>query len=297
MNLDAIVTILVGILRVHTLCQRRKGIGQTAIFLQFLTFLGFQFTLAGNVFQSLVYIDITSGLIQQSATSIKASLNIANHLSYSRELDNGLTKLLTIASIGNRFIICGLRKTNRLSCNTQASTIHQGHNVLDQSKLAIATKFTLGILINKFAGWTSMNTEFVLDTAHIDSAIAFVIDKHRQTTTITRASFRAGKNEVNVGVTIGDKAFRAIQTPAIVLFIIGCLKHHALQVTTSIGFSEIHRHGLACTNTRNILPTLFFIAKAIEGLDAVLQTPNVLEASIASRNDFISGSINGYRHV
>ena len=53
-NLDTVVSILVGVFGVHTFCQRCEGIGQFGIFLLFLTFFRSQFAFAGDVVQCLV---------------------------------------------------------------------------------------------------------------------------------------------------------------------------------------------------------------------------------------------------
>ena len=45
-NADAVVGVLVGILRSHTLAQRCEGIGQTAVFLHLLALLGSELTFA-----------------------------------------------------------------------------------------------------------------------------------------------------------------------------------------------------------------------------------------------------------
>ena len=75
MNLNGIVGILVGILGVHTLCQRSEGVSQTCIFLLLSTLLGSEFALAGNVVESLVDIHIACCLIENGATGIELGLH------------------------------------------------------------------------------------------------------------------------------------------------------------------------------------------------------------------------------
>ena len=53
-NLDAVVSVLVGIFGVHTFGQRSERIGQFGIFLLFLTFFRGQFAFAGDIVQCLV---------------------------------------------------------------------------------------------------------------------------------------------------------------------------------------------------------------------------------------------------
>ena len=75
MNLNGIVGILVGILGVHTLCQRCEGIGKAGVFLLLGALLGSELALAGDVVESLVDIHIACCLIENGATGIELGLH------------------------------------------------------------------------------------------------------------------------------------------------------------------------------------------------------------------------------
>ena len=108
-----------------------------------------------------------------------------------------------------------------------------------------------------------MDAQFVFNAAHIHTAIAFVIDKHRQTTTIGSTFFRACQNKVNVSIAIGDEAFHAVEQPATLFFRIGGFEHHALEVATRIGFCQVHRHSSPFSHARNEARVLILVAKFV----------------------------------
>ena len=97
---DGIVSILVGILRVHTLGQRREGIGQAGVLLEFLTLLGSELAVTLNVFECFVDVDVTSRLIQERTTGIQLGLHRSQHIIDSGEVDDLLTELGTLLGIG-----------------------------------------------------------------------------------------------------------------------------------------------------------------------------------------------------
>ena len=112
MYLNTIVCILVSIFRVHTFCQWSKAVGQFCIAFLFLTFFRSQLAFTSDIIQSFIDIYIARSLIQQSTTSIKFCLDGSQHIVYSRELDNGFTKLLTVFCISQSLIVCSLAQTN-----------------------------------------------------------------------------------------------------------------------------------------------------------------------------------------
>ena len=73
--------------------------------------------------------------------------------------------------------------------------------------------------------------------------------------------------------------------------------HHALQVGTGIGFRQVHGHRLAGAHARNETGTLVLVAEFIQGLDAVLQGPDVLETGVRRGDHFVDGTCRGLREV
>ena len=133
MDLDTVVGVLVGILRVHTLCQRCERVSQLSETLLLLTLLRCQFTLTSDVVQRFVNIHVTRSLIEQRTTRIKLRLHQGQHIIDSRELDDRLTELLTLLGIGQSLVVSRLAQTYRLRGDTQTGTVHQGHHILDQT--------------------------------------------------------------------------------------------------------------------------------------------------------------------
>ena len=165
------------------------------------------------------------------------------------------------------------------------SAVHEGHHVLDEAELAAATEFSLRVLVDKFAGRASVDAELVLDAAHVHATVALVVDEHGKAAAVVGAFFGAGEHQVDVAVAVGDEALHTVQTPAASLLVIGGLEHHTLQVAAGIRFGEVHRHGLAGADARDVFLALLLGAKLIEGVDATLQTPDVLETGIGGRDD------------
>ena len=139
MNLYGVISVLVGVFRVHTLCQRRKGIGQTHVFLLFGTFFGCKFTFACDVVECLVDVYIACRLVENATSCIQLSLHTREHIVHSGEVDDVRFKLSTFASVVQSFGIGGLRHANALCGDTQTGTVHQCHHVLDEAQTRFAT--------------------------------------------------------------------------------------------------------------------------------------------------------------
>ena len=111
------------------------------------------------------------------------------------------------------------------------------------------------------------------------------------------AFFRASQYQVQVGVSVGDETLHTVQAPALVGFIVSSFQHDALQVTTGIGFGQVHRHGFAGTDTWDETAVLVFVSEFVEGFDTVLQRPDVSEARIGLCHDFGAHGVGGNREV
>ena len=125
-----------------------------------------------------------------------------------------------------------------------------------------------------------MNAQFVLYVTYSYATLTLVIDKHRQSATVSCALFRTSENEVYVRVSIGNEALHAVQQPTFVFFRVSGFQHNALQVGTGIGFGKVHRHCFSTANAWYILLSLLFITEFIERFNAILQAPNILKACV-----------------
>ena len=89
----------------------------------------------------------------------------------------------------------------------------------------------------------------------------------------------------------------AHKVPALVSFAVGGLEHHALQVGTCIRFGQVHGHRFAGADARDKAGTLVFVAELVQGLDTVLQGPDVLETGVCRGDHFVDGRVGGNRKV
>ena len=178
MDRDRVVGCLVSIFRVDTLCQWCESISKASVLLHLLTLLRGELLVTCDIFQCLIDIYVACCLIQERTTSIEFRLHTREHIVDSREVDNLLTELCTILSVSQSLVVSLLLKTDRLCCDTKTSTIHQCHYVLDKTHADVTTEFCLCILVNKFAGRRTMDTEFMLDMTYVNTAITLVIDEH-----------------------------------------------------------------------------------------------------------------------
>ena len=137
----------------------------------------------------------------------------------------------------------------------------------------------------------------MFDTAYINTALTFVIDEHRQTTTISGSFFRTGKYQMDICVAVGDETFHTVQQPASVFFAVSCFQHHCLKVGTGIRFGEVHRHRFALAYARDETAVLVGITEFIQCFDTVLQRPDVSETCIGSGNDFSTHGVRSDREV
>ena len=131
-----------------------------------------------------------------------------------------------------------------------------------------------------------MDTELVLDVAHVHTTVPLVVDEHRKSAAVTGAFLRAGKHEMYVGVTVGDETLHTVESPAILLLVESGLEHHPLKVGACIRLGEVHRHRFTGAYARNVLLALFLASELVESVYAALERPDVLEAGIGCGNHF-----------
>ena len=122
--------------------------------------------------------------------------------------------------------------------------------------------------------------------AHVHAALALVVDKHGEAAAVLRAFLGAGQDEVDVRVAVGDESLHAVQAPAVFFLVVGSFEHHTLQIAAGIRLGEVHRHGFALADARDVLLALLFAAELIERVDARLEGPDVLETGIGGGDDF-----------
>ncbi len=140
-------------------------------------------------------------------------------------------------------------------------------------------------LNTELASGRAFDTHLVLDTANGNATVALVVDKHREASAVMSSFLRAGKNEMNIGIAVGDETFYSVETPCAVR-LLGRFKHYRLKVGAGVGLGEVHRHGLAGAYAGNITLLLVIVGKFVDGLGAVLQTPEGLETCIGATYDF-----------
>ena len=107
-NLDGVVSVLVAIFRVHALGEWRERIGQFAEVLLFHALLRREFAFAGDVVKRLVDVNVAGALIKQCAAGVELGFHEGQHVVNGGEIDDGFAKLLTVAGIGQTFVVGGL---------------------------------------------------------------------------------------------------------------------------------------------------------------------------------------------
>ena len=240
MDRDGIVGGLVGVFGVDTLCQGCERIGQTGIFLHLLAFLRCELLVTRNVFQCFVEVDVACRLIQKGTAGIEFRLHAGEHIVDSRERDDLLSELCALLGVCQSFVVGLLLDTDRLCGDAETRAVHQCHHVLDEAHACVAAELCLRILIDQFAGRRAVDAEFVFDVAHVNASVALVIDEHGQSASVTCTLFRTCKDEVDVGISVGDETLHAVQSPAVFLFVEGGLEHDTLEVGSCIRLSEVH---------------------------------------------------------
>ena len=183
--------------------------------------------------------------------------------------------------------VSGLAKSYGLCADAQTRGVHQRHHVLDEAHLAVADQLRRGIGEDQLARRRALDTELVLDAAHLHPAVALVVDEHRKTAGVGRTLFGTRQDERNLPVTVRDEALHTVQQPRLTLLRPRGLEHHRTQVGTGIGLREIHRAGRTRRNPRQELLLLLLRGELVERLGAVLQAPDVLEARIGARDHLV----------
>ena len=297
MNLDGIVGQLIGILRRKELQQRREAIGQSIVELHLLTLLTLQRALLADGCQCLVNLDKTGRLVEQRAHGLRLGLHLLQELGHGRKADDRLAKLLTLTGILHRLAVGRLTRTDRLCTNTQTGSIHQRHDIFDQTHPTISDQFGRCILIDQFTRRRALNTQLMLDTTHLHAAIALVIDKHRQTACIGRTLLRACQHQRQIAVTIRNEAFHAVEQPTSALLGPRSLQHHGTQIRSGIRLGQGHRPGSTLDRHGEVFGLLLLRAKLIERLGTILQSPDILETGIGTGDHLIDHDRTQQRQV
>ena len=201
------------------------------------------------------------------------------------------------AGKGQAFVVGFLLHADALGGDAEAGAVHQGHNIFDEAHLAVTAEFGLGVLVGELAGGAAVDAELVLDVAHIDAAVALVVDEHGEAAAVLCALLAAGEHKVDVAIAVGDEALHAVEAPAVLLLVEGGLEHDALQVGAGIGLGEVHAHGLAGADAGDVFLALLLAAELVEGVDAALQAPDVLEAGVGGADDFAHHAEDDVRQV
>ena len=210
-HLDAVVAVQVGVFGVHALGKRSACRGELRVKLEFSLFFVGELAFTFDVFEALVDIHVTGCLVKEGAAGIKAGLDVGEHFVDSREVHDSLTELLTVLGVGEGFVVGSLADAHGLCGNAETGAVHEGHHVLDETELAAAAEFCLGVLVDKFASRASVNTELVFDAANVHATVTLVVDEHRKAAGVVGAFFGAGEHQVNVGVAVRDEALHAVR--------------------------------------------------------------------------------------
>ena len=70
MNLQRIIRVLVAILRIHALGERRQRVGQLSVGFHFSALLGGEFSFTGDVFEHFINVYRTGTMIEQRTAGI-----------------------------------------------------------------------------------------------------------------------------------------------------------------------------------------------------------------------------------
>ena len=210
-NLDAVVSVQVGVFGVHALGKRSACRGESRVELEFSLFFVGELAFTFDVFEALVDIHVAGCLVKEGAAGIKAGFDVGKHFVDGREVDDGLAELLTVLGVGEGFVVGGLADAHGLCGNAETGTVHEGHHVLDETELAAAAEFCLGVLVDKFASRASVDAELVFDAADVHATVTLVVDEHGKAAGVVRAVFGAGEHQVNIGVAVRDEALHAVK--------------------------------------------------------------------------------------
>lgn len=116
-HLDAVVGVQVGVFGVHTLGERSAGAGELVVKLHLGLFFVGQLAFAFDVFETLVHVHVAGGLVQECAASVKASLDVGNHLVHGREVHDFGVELLAVLGVGEGFVVGHLADAHGLCGN------------------------------------------------------------------------------------------------------------------------------------------------------------------------------------
>ena len=286
-DLDSVVGLLIGVLRREELDKRREAVGKAVVELHLLTLLAFERTFVRDMAVLLVNLDEARGFVQQRADALQFGFHVGEHLRNGGEADDRLAELLALVGVFEGFAVGGLAETHRLGADAQTGGVHQRHHVFDKAHLAVADQLRRSIGEDQLARRRSLDTHLVFDTAHLDAAVALVVDQHRQTAGVGRALFGAGQHQRNVAVAVGDETLHAVEQPRLLLLGPRGLEHHSAQIRSGVRLGEVHGAGSARGNPRQEFGLDLLRSELVERLGAVLKAPDVLEAGVGARHHFV----------
>ena len=279
-DLDAVVGTTVGELAGVEFDERGEDVGDT----------GGRLRASGEV-------DITSRLIHEATGTIGAGPHLAEEILDSDELVDGVTELLAGGGVSLSLAAGTLTESNRLGADAKACTIHKRHDILDKTQAAFAHNLAGGVGELEFSGRAALDTHLVFDAADRHATVSLVEDEVAKTTAVVGTLLAAGEDEVEVGVAVGDEALDTIEAPAFGFFIPGSLEADRLEVGASVGLGEVHRAGSALIDAGEIFVFEFLVGELLDGVGAVLETPDGGEAHVGASDDFGSHDSGDAREV
>ena len=286
-NLDRVVGHLIGVLGREEFQQRREAVGQFVVVFHLLALLRFERTLVRDMSVLLVDLHETGRLVEQRTHALRLGLHVRQHLRNRGEADNVLAELRTLVGVFQRFAVGRFAQPHRLRADTQTGGVHQRHHIFDEAHLTVADQLCRSVGEDQLARGRALDSELVLDAAHLHAAVALVVDEHRQAAGVGRTLLGTSQHQRYVAVAVGDETLHAVQEPCALLLRPRGLQHHGSQIRTGVRLREVHRTGRTGRNPRQVLLFKLLRGELVERLGAVLQAPDILEAGIGARHHLV----------
>ena len=296
-DLDAVVGALVGVFTGHQFGERREAVGITQGGFHGLTLFGSEGADFGETVIAVGEVHLTCCLVEERTHGVGFGAHGVEDVLDGNHLVDGFTELFAGGSIVYGFAAGGFAETDSLGTDAETGTIHEGHGVFDKSQTTFANQLAGGVVEDEFGGGGADDTHFVFDAAHGETTVGTVVDEIREATAVGSAFFGAGKDEVDVGVAVGDETFDTVETPAVGGLVEGCFEAYRLEVGTCIGFGEIHAASGTFVDAGEVFVFNGFGSEILDGVGAVLEHPDGGKAYIGTGYNFACHGGDSARHV
>lgn len=146
----------------------------------------------------------------------------------------------------------------------------------------IAAGFDLDVFMCGFTNEESFSARLIFGATGVRSAVAFIMSRRKWAATVVYSFFQTDRCRISIKVAINSGAFCAIRVPTLIFFTMNYFWRCDLRIKANVQFYRIRERNFALTGSNSVAFLLVFIYGFVSHFDAVLRSPGILRANVAT---------------